>query len=189
VDTEQFISSLVSSLAWPVAVVGTAITFRRQIGQLLTTGPLKRLKMGSVEAEFERRTAEVETKLDVPLEEIAATERVAGVTVVEELSPVADVSPSSAVLEAFERVQQDIQARLEAAGFSRADQPWGVVGLAQRAKAGGLITPQSLEAVEGVAVMRNLAAHRPDDVSREAAAEYLALIDGVLFTLRSGGKN
>jgi hypothetical protein len=188
VDTEQFIASLVSSLAWPVAVVGTAIAFRRQIGQLLTTGPLKRLKMGSVEAEFERRTAEVETKLAVP-PEVAVTERVAGATVVEELAPVADVSPSSAVLEAFERVQQDIRARLEAAGFSRADQPWGVVGLAQRAKAGGLITPQSLEAVEGVAVMRNLAAHRPDDVSREAALEYLALIDGVLFTLRSGGKD
>jgi hypothetical protein len=189
VDTDQFIASLVSPLAWPAAVLLIALAFRKQIAELLTAGPLKRLKLGAVEAEFERRTAEIETKLEASPEPGEGSNAVHGATLSYELAPVADVSPSAAVLEAFARVQEVLQARLEAAGFSQADQRWGAVGLAQRAKAGGLITPQALEAVEGVAVMRNLAAHRPDEVSREAALEYLTLIDAVLFTLRSGGKN
>ena len=157
--------------------------------------------MGAVEAEFERRTAEVETKLELgPLGKPVSTEALAPATladeviqapgtILDELTPVAEVSPSAAVLEAFSRVQQDLQARIEAAGFSRADQSWGVVGLARRARAGGLIKPQAQEAVEGVAVLRNLAAHNPGEVSRETALEYLALIDGVLFAVRSGGNN
>ena len=185
-DTDQLIASLVSSLAWPVAVLLIALAFRRQIAQLLSAGPLRRLRVGAVEAEFERRAAEIETKVEYSPEMTAPGYPM---TVAAELAPVADVSPSAAVLEAFARVQQDIEARLRAVGFSQVDQRWGPVGLAQRAKAGGLITPQALEAIEGVAVLRNLAAHRPDEVSRDAALEYLTLIDAVLFTLRSGGKN
>src|SRR5258708_3885511 len=152
VDTDQFIASLVSSLAWPAAVLLIALAFRKQIAQLLTAGPLKRLKLGAVEAEFERRTAEVETKLEASPEPYEASEAVRGATVSHELAPVADVSPSAAVLEAFARVQEVLQARLEAAGFSQADQRWGAGGLAQRAKAGGLMTAQALETVGSGAV-------------------------------------
>jgi hypothetical protein len=52
-----------------------------------------------------------------------------------------------------------------------------------------MITPEALEAVEGVAVLRNLAAHNPREASEQQALEYLALIDAVLFTLRRGDKS
>jgi hypothetical protein len=62
VDTKQFVASLVSSLAWPGAVVAIALLFRRQLAQLLT-GSLKRLKAGPVEFEFERVLPSVQARL------------------------------------------------------------------------------------------------------------------------------
>lgn len=188
-DTKQFIASLVGSLAWPTVVFVIAMVFRKQLAQLLTTGWLRRLKVGAVEAEFGRRIPEVEAKLGVAPDEAEAAEvESLGATVVEELAPVAEVSPSAAVLEAFAKVEQDLQARMQARGFTRVNEPWGALGLARRARAGGLITPESLEAIEGVAVLRNLAAHKPDGVTQEAALEYLGLIDAVLFAIRRGAR-
>lgn len=59
--TEQFIASLVNSLAWPGAVA-VAVAFRRQIGALLSSS-LKRLKAGPVEFEFDRVIASAEANL------------------------------------------------------------------------------------------------------------------------------
>jgi hypothetical protein len=198
VDTKQLIASLVSSLAWPVAVVAIAVVFRRQVVQLLTAGPLKRLKAGPVEFEWDRLIAEAEAKVELaPREEQSAadnqrlewrtTSDAESVTLTEEFGSLAKAAPSGAVLEAFGRVEQDLRARLEVAG--RKPSAVGAVALARVAKEAGLITAQSAEAVEGAAILRNLAAHRPEEVTPAIALDYLALVDGVLFTLRSGGKN
>jgi hypothetical protein len=42
VDTEQFIASLVSSLAWPAAVFGIAYLLRERLAQLLSA-PIPRI--------------------------------------------------------------------------------------------------------------------------------------------------
>jgi hypothetical protein len=48
-------------------------------------------------------------------------------------------------------------------------------------------TPKTAQAVEGLAVLRNMAAHgRSNDVSAARAKDYLALVDAVLFALRAG---
>jgi len=64
VDTKQFIASLVSSLAWPAAVVAVAFLFRKQLATLLTSGPLKRLKAGPFELELDRIAAVVEERVE-----------------------------------------------------------------------------------------------------------------------------
>jgi hypothetical protein len=63
-DTKQFIASLVSSLAWPAAVLGIVLLFRKQLADLLT-GPLRRLKAGpgGVELEFERILPKVQAQV------------------------------------------------------------------------------------------------------------------------------
>lgn len=59
--------------------------------------------------------------------------------------------------------------------------------LARRALEAGIITPETVEAIQGVAVLRNLAAHgEQTDLSEARALDYLALIDGVLFAIRRG---
>jgi hypothetical protein len=60
--TEQSISSLVNSLAWPGVAVGIGLLFRPQLSDLLSTS-LRKLKVGPFEAEFDRVLASVEAEL------------------------------------------------------------------------------------------------------------------------------
>ena len=66
VDTKQFIASLVSSAAWPLAAFCVALLFRRQLAALLAA-PVKRLKAGPVELEFERVLPTVQAVLEEEL--------------------------------------------------------------------------------------------------------------------------
>jgi hypothetical protein len=48
-----------------------------------------------------------------------------------------------------------------------------------------LVTPETAKAVEGITIMRNLAAHgRASEVTLDRARDYLALTDAVLYALR-----
>ena len=50
----------------------------------------------------------------------------------------------------------------------------------------GLISDETLAAVEGLSVLRNLAAHSPasDDIGVDRARDYLAMADAVMYALR-----
>lgn len=62
----------------------------------------------------------------------------------------------------------------------------GAVRLARLARQAGLVTPETVKAIEGLSVMRNLAAHgSAREISSERAMEYLALVDAVLYTLKA----
>ena len=165
-STEQFIASLVDSLAWPVALVLVAVVYRDQLRGLLT-GQLRRLKAGPIEAEFDRLISHVRT--EVP--------PVQAVPEVVSVSDVAGTSPRAVILKAHERIEALLGDALEQAG-EHVDDADSAAALARRAGARGLITPQSVNAVEGLAVMSNLAAH---DISGEVtparAAGYLVLAD------------
>jgi hypothetical protein len=174
---EQFIASLVHSLAWPAAVIVPAVVFRKQIGGLLES-PMRRLRAGPVEVEFERVFARVEA--DVPID-APPSERESGVT--SELSELAKRVPSAAILEAFSRVEHRLRELLEADGETPA--PLGPVALARIAERRGLITSDTVDAIEGIAVLRNLVAHdRTAPVAVDRARDYLYLVDAVLYTMR-----
>jgi hypothetical protein len=58
--------------------------------------------------------------------------------------------------------------------------------LAPLARNRGLISDETATAVEGLSVLRNLAAHSPaDDIGAERARDYLALADAVLYAMRA----
>ena len=58
------------------------------------------------------------------------------------------------------------------------------VQMARRALEAGLVQPEVVKAVEGAAVLRNLAAHgRESDLDEARALDYLALTDAVSFAL------
>ena len=74
---------------------------------------------------------------------------------------------------------------LDSAGAqsSRAIGGWGLARLAHRHK---LLSDETLKAVEGLSVLRNLAAHTVNDtIGAERARDYLALADAVLYALRA----
>lgn len=60
-------------------------------------------------------------------------------------------------------------------------------GLARLAREKGLITAKSLQAIEGITVLRNLAAHgSAREITTEQAEEYLVLVDAIIYALRTG---
>lgn len=171
-DWLEFVSSLVASLAWPGAVVAVAVVFRRQIRDLLSSG-LHRVKAGPFEAEWNLAEQRVPTSLRVAAKQHDADS-------VEAAS--AAISPRSAILARH----GELVARLGAAvtgklGPQPADQSLGE--LIDVAETEGLIDAKTKDALVGLSVMRNLAAHDAGDVDSEKASEFMALADAVEYAM------
>jgi hypothetical protein len=85
----------------------------------------------------------------------------------QEMLEVAKRSPRAAVLESFDRLEALLRERLEASGLETRRLPTlGAPGLADLARLRGLIPPETETAVNGLTVLRNLAAHdRDSDLS------------------------
>jgi len=178
VSAYEFVASLVNSLAWPVAVLIVAVLFRRQLSGLLA-GPLTSLKAGPLEAVWDREVAEVVAELPQP--QPSATESRGGAGT-NRLREIARAAPAAAVLTAFAEIEEQLQQILVDAGLDAGR--GGAVQMARRALEAGLVQPEVVKAVEGAAVLRNLAAHgRESDLDEARALDYLALTDTVSFAL------
>jgi hypothetical protein len=185
VSALQFVASLVNSLAWPLAVVVIALVFRVQIRRLMT-GQLRRLRAGPVEMEFDRLLSEVGVELATP-KTTAPPNSDGGSPLIDEFADVALVSPLAAVLDGHAAVEQALRELIAKVDPGQAGRKVGTARLTSTALAKGLITPETAKAIEGITVMRNLAAHgQANEVTSERARGYLALVDAVLFTIRQG---
>jgi hypothetical protein len=181
VDTRQFIASLVGSLAWPMAIVILVVVLRHRLADLFEQLP-KRVKAGPLELEWDRTVAETATELAAP--RAASPAAPVYVDDLADLVPLADTHPGAAVLDAAARVEQALATRFEAAG---ADVPpsRGMRDLARRAVAQGLISEETARAIDGLTILRNLAAHGRDGVTPDRAREFLTLAEAVLYQLGS----
>jgi hypothetical protein len=177
-DTKQFIASLVSSLAWPVAVAGIAFIFRSQLKTLLTDR-LRHIEAGPIKADFDRAASKVETNLGeagIPVPARADAPSLDG------------LPPEMFIAEAFRLVEQELRDALEAIGEKppddvRADR------LTQLAADRGLITPLTVNAIEGVTVMHNLAVHGPRrEITAKQVDEYIVLTQGVIYAIQQNIK-
>lgn len=177
-DTRQFIASLVSSLVWPTAVVVLVVLFRHRITELFQQLP-RRVKAGPFEVEWDRTVAVTATGLVAPRQE---RETVLPSQDLADLSPLAETHPGAAVLDAAARVEGALRARFEAAEM---DVPpsRGMRDLARRGVDAGLIDAETARTIDGLAILRNLAAHGRDEVSPERAREFLTLAEAVIYQL------
>lgn len=87
--------------------------------------------------------------------------------------------PAAAIIEAFSRVEGALHAKmLDSSPTTPLIQ---LVGTALERK---LITDETARAIDGLCIMRNLAAHgRADELTEERAHEYLVLVDAVLYAM------
>jgi hypothetical protein len=174
----------ISSVAWPVTILVIALLFRKSITDMLSGQLLTRMKAGPFEANWERGVSEVEAELR---QTVPPDERPPAEGLIAELASLAERSPATAVLEAYARVEQELR---RIAGSPPVDphldlDRLGAHTLAQVARQGGRLSDQTVQAVEGLSVLRNLAAHgRAGDLTPERAMDYLALVDGVLYAIR-----
>lgn len=101
-------------MAWPIGVVVVVIVLRQPIGAAFSRG-VRRLRAGPVEVEFDQELAEVREELSRSPELATAERQVPSPSLAEELARLAEVSPRSAVLEAFARIEARLIALLDSA--------------------------------------------------------------------------
>lgn len=180
-NTMQFLASLVSSLAWPVAVVVVLTLFRQRITELFDQLP-RRVKAGPFEVEWDRAAAVTATRLVAPQHERQENSGAAPIEDLADLSPLAEAAPRAAVLDAAARVESSLRTLFELSDF---DVPpsRGIRDLARRAQEAGLIESETARSIEGLSVMRNLAAHTGDEVTPERAREFLTLAEAIMYQL------
>lgn len=188
-DWQEFITSLIGSLAWPTAVLVLAWMFRSSLGRLLS-GDIKRWKAGpaGVEVEYwEKAIAEARQELaqdrgSTSAEVAAAEERPREFR--DEMTELAAISPRSAVMESFRRVELQLRSMLEIVGVEKV-RPTGARMMAETALQHGLVTAATVDAIRGMSTLRNLAAHGHDDseIDQVRALEFIDLAETVLFAL------
>lgn len=188
-DWQEFIASLIGSLAWPTAVLVMAWMFRASLGRLLS-GDIKRWKAGpaGVEVEYWEK-AIAEARQELAQDRASAPAEVAAAEVGprefrHEMTELAAISPRSAVMESFRRVELQLRSLLELAGVEQV-RPTGARMMAETALQHGLITAATVDAIRGMSTLRNLAAHGHDEsgIDQVRALEFIDLAEAVLFAL------
>jgi hypothetical protein len=100
------------------------------------------------------------------------------------LDEVAEIAPAAAVVEAFGQVEAALRRLLDSHGIQGPNRGAGIRQLADLARSHQLITPETEQAIAGLTVLRNLAAHgEADDLSPQRAHEFVALSHAVLYAL------
>lgn len=180
----QFVASLTRSLAWPAMVLVILLMFRSTIRSALA-GQIKRWQAGpgGVEVEYWELTAEKARDQLPPDAEERAVQAFGG-GLIGELAPVAEAAPQAAVLEAFARIERELRRITQGLEPAENLQRMGARQLAVVAGRHGKISEEALNAINGLSVLRNLAAHgQGSDLNPTRALEFVHLADAVLFAL------
>jgi uncharacterized protein YutE (UPF0331/DUF86 family) len=181
--TLQFIASLVSSLAWPVAAFGIAALFRSQIKALLNK--LRTLSFGGAQADFTEKLDKLEVKAEVePPNEEQPPELVPEPhNLTTRFDRLLEISPAAAILESWNDVEE---AAMQAAHFR------GVTIDAQTLPRTpsiltkhGVIDSSTATMFSELRSLRNLAAHSNKEISVTDALRFQELASKVLRRLRS----
>jgi hypothetical protein len=177
-------AEFISSIAWPLVVLAIALIFRTPLTEALRSAS-GALSAGPFRLEWKRQAKAVEADLGRPPS--VSKGQIGGAA--GRLDEIAAVSPTGAVVEAFGQIENALRAVLTANGVEELDRPWSVRRLAEIAAEKSLITAETKDAIDGLSVMRNLAAHGyQDDITPQRAHEFVALAQGVLYAIQMNSK-
>lgn len=175
-DTNTLIVELVKAGAWPAASLALALMFRQPLASLVQGLKLKRLKRGDWEADFHEALGEAKR-------EVAALPPVVDAISPSKLIEAEDVEvgPASvgAMVVAWNKIEAAIAEAAREAGVTAARFPERVRALADK---GALAVP-TVDAINGLRQLRNLAVHAPEPIEPEKVREFLRMANAVLFAL------
>jgi hypothetical protein len=176
----QLAASLVQSLAWPIFGLLIAFVLRQPLSRMLANRPPLKVKAGPFEVEWDRVLAQTETEVEAaPPQESPQKPQL---RLRDELRSEASTAPAVAVLEAHATVERALREVVE--GLPGAERRMSAVAMARLAEKQGRIGEATRRAVEGISVLRNLAAHgSAREITSQQAEEYLDLADAVLYSL------
>ena len=171
----EILASLIIGIAWPIATVWIALSFRDEARLLL--GRVSTLKYKELEAKFEK-TLEVTKK---QVKQLSIEERkkwnegtIKSVLTTHELfQRIAKISPRAAIIEYWTDLEVAISFAAKKAGINKES----AIAATKKLIEDKNITPEILPLVEQLQNLRNQAAHLSDkSVSEEEALTYLDVV-------------
>lgn len=179
-DTLAFIASIVSSVAWPGAIVLVVITFRKPIGRLILS--LQRAEIKGTVWEFGPAVRDLESRalpdLLPPMEQPEPP--------LPDFVEVAEKSPIAAVLISYRDVEQTAAELAERAGLLILSGPKG--GAFQGFEAledAGLISASTGQTIAELRMLRNTAVHAPESsFDLDSTLTYNTVASSVTSSLR-----
>jgi hypothetical protein len=180
-DWLAFCSSVIQSLAWPVAVI---VLIVRLGGSLKQFAPrLRKLKYKDIELEFgeklekgEAQAVDAELPPAPPLT-VSHGEGVPEPSERQRLVELAKTSPNTAIGEAWRRLEHEIRTALEDTGVAA---PANITEMLELARSQGVLPDRVMELVANLRDLRNravFASHLNIDLAK--AIEYIDLADRV----------
>lgn len=179
----DFVSSVVASLAWPIAIVLIALILKKPIVNLLRT--LRFLRYGDVEFEFDQELKKIEGKIEEnqPLPPVQTIEESKAKDLFEELVA---ASPKAAVLATWQEVEYTMN---ELANQLNIDtKSWrSPVNLVNVLKSNEQITSNAVELLLELRKLRNRLAHTGPsvEIAESEARRYREIANSVIMQLRS----
>lgn len=162
----EFLASLVKSLAWPVVVGYCVYILRTPVGNLL--GSVSKLKYGDLEAEFQGTLGRIIHTQKATTRQIGNEEKEAPTVALEDL---AEISPRSAVLEAWIMVEKETVDFCKAHGLPVT---LSYQGLFRLSKEKELDIEAFQTAYQELRLLRNKAVHATDaEITSETAKQYV----------------
>ncbi|WP_106640107.1 hypothetical protein [Allosphingosinicella vermicomposti] len=181
-DWLTFVSSLVGSVAWPIAVFAIALLFRVQIRQLINR--IKKLSMGDNSVDFGEKLDEAEAEVVTVIPEGAAPAPTALPLPNQRTQQLIALSPAAAVLDSWRVIERKTLKMAEpfyTAGSPNRDGKRVITfrGAVKTLFEIGMITSSTYTLLLDLQQLRNAAAHY-DDVSRADAIRFTTLAEEVL---------
>ena len=103
----EFVSSLVSSLAWPVAAVVVALVFHKQIEGLLAK--VKTLKWGEAAVDFATKLDKAEDEAEALTDQVGEQPAPPPLPPSERFQALLAISPNAAILDVWSQVESQVQ--------------------------------------------------------------------------------
>ena len=184
-DWLEFFASLISSLAWPITLLLAVFLLR---GYLSTLFPfIERLKYKDFEIEFRKSLQELTEKSREALPAIQAVEMEAAGISRDRLYSLTEISPRSAILEAWLQVESAAAAALQASEPTFASKPMAPLRLGEALNRRQIINRAQLEIFNRLRDLRNKAVHVGDAVFKpDEVAEYIELATSLSSQIRRG---
>jgi hypothetical protein len=175
-DAGTLIVEIVKAAAWPVATLFLALMFRVPVTSLFEGLRLKRVKRGDSEVEFFQKTsAEVGRNVAAALPSLATGLGGPPLPMVDASDLSTGAPAVAAVARAWHQVEALIENAARDAGVTGATFPEKLRTLVER----GFLQPQTVDAVTGLRIMRNLV----EPLAQGKAREFVELANGVAFAI------
>lgn len=176
----EHLVSIIESLAWPLTVFGLVFLLRKPLKGLIPL--VESFKYKDVEISFRKKLLEAQSdaKESGIKPEAPESEK-------ENILKLAEISPSSAIIESWKEIEICARERVEALGTgggafskSRQNRPIDYIELT------GALVPSTARAIRELRNLRNQAAHSTKlDISRDSVIEYVTLSKAIAAQIRS----